>query len=558
MSPEERLDCVIIGYNETPFEEYENRIRAYGKDSAAYRDLKFSFIDLDGKKINYLDLLNHVFERAEDGSDVLAKKRKFQSGDIPNLAAAYLTNYLRRRGRQTEFINTFQTEKDKFIHLLEQRPLCVAITTTFYVVDFPVREMIEFIRRYNDKTKIVIGGPLIGNYFRNYQGDTLAYALKAMGADVYVNDSQGEYTLGEIVECLSSDAELDRVYNIAYVDNGELKITDRVQENNSLDENYVDWKTFPDHLGATIQTRTARSCAFSCAFCGYPLRAGKLTLTGLDTIEKELDSIKELGYVKNVVFIDDTFNVPLKRFKEICQLLIKKKYQFNWFSYFRCSNADHEAVELMAESGCKGVFLGIESGAPSVLKNMHKAATIEKYANGIDWLHQHDILTFGSFIIGFPGETEQTVNETIEFIEETKLDYYRSQLWYAEGGTPVDMKREEFQITGQGFNWRHATMDNVEAMNHIDRMFMTVENSIWLPQWSFDFWIIPYLMGHDISLGLFKDLMHNAQELLTLELAKTPEGEMKNMQQEYINNMVSSVRNELFALPELVSLNPHG
>ena len=91
-----------------------------------------------------------------------------------------------------------------------------------------------------------------------------------------------------------------------------------------------------------------------------------------------------LGNIQNVVFIDDTFNVPLPRFKDICRLMIRKNYRFNWFSYFRCSNSDEEAIDLMARSGCKGVFLGIESGSPHILQAMNKAATIEKYADGIE------------------------------------------------------------------------------------------------------------------------------------------------------------------------------
>ena len=131
----------------------------------------------------------------------------------------------------------------------------------------------------------------------------------------------------------------------------------------------------------------------------------------METIEKELDSMHELGNVSNAVFIDDTFNVPFPRFKEICRMMIRNKYTFNWFSYFRCSNSDEEAIELMAQSGCKGVFLGIESGSPTILKNMNKSATVEKYAQGIEWLRQYGILTFASIITGFPGETEATVQE---------------------------------------------------------------------------------------------------------------------------------------------------
>ena len=148
-------------------------------------------------------------------------------------------------------------------------------------------------------------------------------------------------------------------------------------------------------------------------------------------------SFVNLGGVRNLVFIDDTFNVPFPRFKDICRLMIRKNYHFDWFSYFRCSNSDEEAIELMAESGCKDVFLGIESGSPTILANMNKSATVEKYAKGIEMLRRHDILTFGSFIIGFSGETDETVAETTDFIRATKPDYYRAQMWYCEPGTPM-------------------------------------------------------------------------------------------------------------------------
>ena len=207
----------------------------------------------------------------------------------------------------------------------------------------------------------------------------------------------------------------------------------------------------------------------------------------LDRLEAELDSMRALNDVQNVVFIDDTFNVPLPRFKDICRLMIKKNYQFNWFSYFRCGNSDKEAVELMAESGCKGVFLGIESGSQQILKNMNKAVTVEKYIKGVELLHRYNILTFDSFIIGFPGETRETVDETIAFIKESRPDYYRAQLWYCEPGTPIEHQRERYGITGDGFVWSHATMDSLDAMDHIDRLFLTINESVWLPQWSFDF-----------------------------------------------------------------------
>jgi len=537
------LDCVVIGYNEIPFERYESFLRGYGEDTEAYRDLKFSFVNVADQKMDYMGLLNHTFAQAKYGSNNLKPEETFKSGDIPNLAAVYLTNYLRNRGYKAKYINLFQYEKDKLIEYLKQKPACVAITTTFYVVNLPVSEMVEFIREHAPEVKIVVGGPLVANHVRNAHGEELKAALEDMGADIYVIEGQGELTLSQIVQCLNNGGNLSSVPNIAYIEDGALRRTKVVSENNSLDENFVNWSAFPDtDLGVTLQTRTARSCAFKCSFCNYPGRAGALTLTSLDVLEKELDMMLALGNVQNVVFIDDTFNVPFPRFKEICRLMIRKKYPFNWFSYFRCSNSDQEAIDLMAESGCKGVFLGIESGSPTILTNMNKAATIEKYHRGIEMLRQRNIMTFGSFILGFPGETEETVEETISFIKDARPDYYRAQMWYCEPGTPIQNEREKYDINGEGFVWSHRTMDSLEAMDHIDRMFLTIDESIWLPQWSFDFWTIPYLIGRGISLDHFRSFMADAQKMLSLEIASVPKQQKDSLQKEYMANIISSAK----------------
>jgi p-methyltransferase len=539
----ERLDCVVIGYNDPPFERYAGIVGQYGEDSEAYRDLKTSMVQVDGRKLNYVDLMNYVYRRANGHDPAGYASGPFRSGEIPNLAAAYLTNSLRCDGAEAEYVNLFQHEKDELAALLEDDPRCVAITTTFYVWNFPVHEMVEFIRERNGEVPIVVGGPLVANHARNYQGEDLAAALRDLGADIYVNESQGELTLSRIVDALRDGGDLSSVPNILFFEDGELRVNPADPERNSLDRNYIDWQALSsEDLGATLQTRTARSCAFKCAFCNYPTRAGRLTLASVETIEKELDSMAARGNVKNVVFIDDTFNVPLPRFKDICRMMIRKGYGFDWFSYFRCSNSDEEAIELMAESGCKGVFLGIESGSPRILEAMNKRADIEDYRRGIELLHQHGILTFGSFIVGFPGETAETVAETIQFVRETGVDFYRAQMWYNEAGTPIHQQKEKYGIEGDGFVWSHSTMDSLEAMEHIERMLLSVHESQWLPQWSFDFWYIPYLLGKGVSLEQFEGFMRQANRMLALEIASVPVEEKERMQRECLDGLTEQVR----------------
>lgn len=540
----ERLDCVLIGYNDPPFERYAGLLRQYGEDSEAYRDVRTSMVQVDGRKLNYVDLMNYVHERARGESGEGYAEGPFRSGEMPNLAAAYLTNFLRRRGLRADYVNLFQHEKNRLAAMLAEDPGCVAITTTFYVWNFPVNEMVEFIREQNPSVPIVVGGPLVANHARNYSGEEFVAALRDAGADIYLHESQGELTLARVAEVLRDGGDLGSVPNVCYFDDdGSLQINGIEPEANDLNATWIDWNALSeDDLGATLQTRTARSCAFKCAFCNYPTRAGKLTLASLETIERELDSMYARGNVRNVVFIDDTFNVPLPRFKDICRLMIDKDYGFEWYSYFRCSNSDEEAVELMARSGCKGVFLGIESGSPSVLEKMNKRASEEHYRRGIEMLHRHGILTFGSFIVGFPGETQQTVAETLDFIRETGVDFYRAQMWYNEHGTPIHNQKEKYGITGDGFVWSHATMDSMEAMDHIERMILTIDGSQWLPQWSFDFWYIPYVLGKGVTLDQFKRFMEQANRMLALEIASVPADEKSRIHGECLSLLIDEVR----------------
>lgn len=85
-------------------------------------------------------------------------------------------------------------------------------------------------------------------------------------------------------------------------------------------------------------------------------------------------------------------------------------------------------------------------------------------------------------------------------------------------------------------------MDSLSAMDQIERMFLTVRESIWLPQWSFDFWIVPYLLGRGISLAQFKSFMSEAHNLLALEIATVPKDDKKIAQTDLLNTMMSGVR----------------
>jgi len=503
------LDCVVVGYNEGDFDDYRVMCERAGPGTPEYQIMRSEHLVVDGKAMPWLD----AFSRLRNGGT--GRADRYHVGEVFNLAALYLTSYLRRQGLRAEPISLFSGEQDRLAALLSEQPAVVAVTTTFYVNILPVVPIVEYVRKLSPSSHIVVGGPLVDNLCQSGVTSTVQDLFYAMGADSYIQESQGEHSLADLCRAVRAGGDLSNVDNLIHCPAGEWVRARRRPESNDLDQCSIDWSGFtPQLIGSTAQLRTARSCAFKCSFCDYPTRAGALATASVDTVRNELRALADLG-VKNVVFVDDTFNVPPKRFKQLCQMMIEEDLGLRWYSYFRCSNArDEESFDLAAASGCAGVFLGIESGDTEVLANMHKLAQDSQYRTGIARLKERDITTFASIIVGFPGETEKSVQNTIDFLNETAPDLWRAQAWWANPRSPVYQQQDLLGIEGEGYTWSHFSMSSAEAAAFTDEMFERVTESVWLPLYDFDFWSLPYLAGKGVGVSELKSLLRTSQELM--------------------------------------------
>lgn len=509
---EKTIDCLFIGHNEMSFEEYEKNIKNMGRHSGAYRDLDLNFITFDHQPYTASEIFNLL---SRDGKYRLPGSRPLSLGQCFSAAVAYLGTWLHRRDFSFDYVTSFQDQAVELSEKLEKENiLAIAVITTFYVTALPILEIMDFIKKHNRTARIIIGGPFISTQVRTQQPDALEYLFNTIGADVYVNSSQGEATLVDVIDAFKKKRPLERVNNIYYSEDGRTGwiSTPLLKEDNKLTENMVDWKLFSEGVGEFVALRTAVSCPFSCAFCGYPQHAGEYQTADVRAIENELNALGEIGKIKDIHFIDDTFNIPVKRFKEILRMMINRKFKFRWHSYFRCQYADEEMVELMKESGCEGVFLGIESGSDQILERMAKKVKVRDYRQGIALLKKYGIVTFGNFIIGFPGETHETARETIRFIKQGELDFFRAQLWYCEPITPIWRHRDTYRIKGEGFQWSHKTMDFKTACDIIDEIFLTVDNPVWVPLYNFDFDSIWHLVHSGMEIPEVKAFLKSFRD----------------------------------------------
>lgn len=494
------IDCLIIGFNDVKLENYINLVRAMGEDSGAYRDLNLYFLQHEGEYYHSMSLLN----RFSSGSRTNGKN--LHNADFLWPVVLYLGSYLAKRGFTFDYVNLFHLEEEKLKSKICQNNIrTIAITTTLYVTPYPILEIISFIRKYNDTAKIIVGGPYISNQTKMLDRKTLESLLSYIDADVYIDSPEGELALANTLTALKARSPLSSVDNIIYKDGNHYAFTQISIEYNPLEENMIDYSLFPrEDFGEFVSLRTAKSCPFSCAFCSFPTRAGKYAYNSVELVEKELNAIKEIGSITTLTFLDDTFNVPKGRFKQVLRMMIRNQYGFKWNSFYRSDHGDEETIELMRDAGCEGVFLGMESGCDAQLERMNKTARTKHYRKTIAMLRDAGIVSHANLIFGFPGETEETAQETFEFIEEVQPDFVRAQLWYCDPITPIWDQREKYAITGSAFSWSHSTMDANRAAELVDTMFLRIKNSVWLPQNGFELWSIFYLQRQGMALDQIK------------------------------------------------------
>lgn len=187
---------------------------------------------------------------------------------------------------------------------------------------------------------------------------------------------------------------------------------------------------------------TARGCPFACSFCAVPGFSGqKLLHRDVTEVVDEIELLVRAYGVQELQIFDDIFNVKQKYAKAVLRELISRNLDIVWKAPvgFWLLTWDEEFLELLARSGCYQVGFGIESGSRDILKdaNKHTADRKDEFAYILSRYKAHGISTFGFFILGLEGETEQTIDETIRFACELPLDHANVSIYTPYPGSPL-------------------------------------------------------------------------------------------------------------------------
>lgn len=414
-------------------------------------------VSLDGGRYDLGRFLSWV-ERGDT-----TRWRSYDSYTATHLSGSYFRSFLARHGHDCRHVN--QADRHVLGQLAEQlEPRYVLLSTTFLIETATLLEACRAVRRSFPGAKLVLGGLILVELQKTLAPAAFQRLLSAWGADAYVVSAMGEEPLLAMLSA-PPGVPLDELeLPSTWVRRGRTfgPASARPERALPMDENYVRWSRFaPGSVHPTVNARTARSCAFKCSFCCYPVNQGPLTLMAPETLRAELLELERLGGVRALCFADDTFNVPLRRFGELCRVL--RDFDFTWYSFFRAQYADEDTAALMAESGCQAVFLGLESVDDQVLRNMDKVATRAKYERGIAALKEAGIRCHANFIVGFPGDRVEKAQAIVDFVDALEIEFFTVSPWYFSPGTPIAGRREKYGLEGAYWKWRHDTMSSEEA-----------------------------------------------------------------------------------------------
>ena len=508
----EKIDLIIIGKFETV--DYKSYSHLPLDRIDIYKDLvQMRMVYLDSGFHHFLDIFNKAkFGRYYESSNYDQKREMYNIWNLPSLNPALAATPLLNHGFNCRIINNLDSEFDIFVELAQsmEHPL-IAISTTFLLNWTVIGKSINKIREYVDKATLIIGGAFINDQVAIKGVNTLNRPMRKYNISFAIHSYNSEYDLFNLVSNIDSK-DFSKVNNLAFFDGGKFCFT-KEQWNSPyiLEKDIPPWdKIDLPKNNKTIQLRSSSGCTFKCSFCTYPVSSKGFHPAQMDYLKAQLEIIKYMD-IENLIFIDDTPNFPVPRFKAMLGLL--KQYDFRWYSFIRVQYIDDDIARVMKESGCDGVFLGIESADNQILKYMKKAANNEIYMRGIEILKKYDITTFAAFIIGFPGETERSICTNIDFIKNSGIDYYTlKEFWYAPNA-PIARKANEFGLEGFGNKWQHNTMTSQEASIVKLDIFNEITNCIYLDS-DTGLWYLAYLRDQNYDWNTIEKSQSIIDEML--------------------------------------------
>lgn len=403
---------------------------------------------------------------AETARRYLSEKGNFQTMD---LTAITLASLLRKEG----FAFGLATYAELYSNasrrrkLLDQYPVIFA-SNTLLRDSAELSTMMALLKRPNNT--LISGGALGAMLCRSWAGSK-HIDLLAVG--------YGEMLVPQLAQWIRSGFSQLEPPPLGKIESrsGTPIIYSGTPEGRSLDFLPTpDWKLAGHHgrCSEMVYYESVRGCPFSCAFCNYP-RLFEETTFRYKSAQRIADDwcLYASEGAEIVTALDSLFTIPKKRFRELCTLLIERGQPIRWICYARADDlADLEVCRQMKAAGCIQVQIGLESGSQQILDNMNKRCTVEKNRQALVNCRTVGLTTVTTIMIGFPGETAETVEASYRLLKAAPPDiYYAAAFNTRFENAPIldaEMARGFGLVSVRGGRssapyWKHQTMNSSEV-----------------------------------------------------------------------------------------------
>ncbi|MDP3065442.1 MAG: radical SAM protein [Methanobacteriaceae archaeon] len=359
----------------------------------------------------------------------------------PPLNLMYLASSLEKESYSVKIVDDDLLQKG-YKHVSEMaeklNPHVVAVTATTSTIKSGLKYL-ELVKNILPNSLTVIGGPHVTFMPLETLKDSEAIDVVVMG--------EGEETMVELADQSSRKiSDLEDVRGIVFRDpnTGSLKSTpDRplIKDLDSLPfpaRHLVPFKSYGVSKEQTGGIITSRGCVYSCSYCSSSLIMGnKFRWRSPDNVVDEIEELIDNYQIREIGFMDDTFMLIKRRANDIANEIKARGMDLSFVASSRVDRVDPELLQNLKNSGMQTIYYGVESGSQRILDLMKKGITLKNVETAVKSAKNAGLEVLTSFILGYPGETEDDMNKTIDFSTRLDSDYCQYSILTPFPGTPV-------------------------------------------------------------------------------------------------------------------------
>ena len=353
---------------------------------------------------------------------VIAPPYPLEEMPSPPLGVTYVAAAFEAAGAEVKIFDYIVTaySKEKLEKQLESfQPDAIgatSVTMNFY----EAQKIIRDVKNYNPEIITMMGGPHVSF--------TAMDTLQQYPSIDLIVIGEGEDTIAELTPLIKQKSKWRDIRGIAYRNGDEIIITGKRDFITDIDRipspaRHLLPISRYRALGFPVSLITGRGCPYSCIFClGRKMVGSKVRKRDPKLVLDEIETIIGYGFDR-INIADDLFTTDKERVREICKGIKERSLKFLWSAFARVDTVSPEVFDLMAEAGCDSVSFGVETGNPEMLKRIKKGIKLEQVYSAVKMCQQAGMIAHESFIIGLPGETKDTLQETDKFARSTKALY---------------------------------------------------------------------------------------------------------------------------------------